>query len=106
MACDLALPAGDHTALWQGIVLDIHGNDQAYDVRLRTTDLTRPWQSFRTQISAAPRWQTLHLPFADFAPHRTQANFEPSRLRRIGILAIGRVFDADVAVAQVGFYRE
>lgn len=90
---------------WRGIALDLRGNGQAYDVRLRTTQLTRPWQSFRTQITAPKNWETLELPFDRFIPHRTDATFDASMLRRVGILAIGRVFDVDVCVAKVRLYR-
>lgn len=86
---------------WNAIALDVHGNDQTYDLRLRTDQLTRPWQSFRCDFFARSGWQTLTFPFADFVAHRTEAQFDPARLRRIGVLGIGREFHADVAVGRV-----
>ncbi len=90
---------------WTGIEFGLLGNDEAYDVRLRTTQLTRPWQSYRSEIVVPARWTITRVPFAGFVPHRTEARFDPSSLRRIGLLAIGRVFEADLAVSYVGFYR-
>ena len=47
----------------------------------------------------------MRLPFAEVTPHKTDAAFDPARLRRIGILAIGREMRAEIAVASVHFYR-
>lgn len=91
---------------WDGIELVACGNGETYDIRLRTDQLTRPWQSFRADFKATSDWQTHRIPFAAFAAHKTEAIFDPSRLRRIGILAIGRIFEAEVAVASIGFYKE
>lgn len=103
MAADL--PPDHGAADFTGIEIDLFGNDELYDLRLRTTDLTRPWQSFRTERVVSPGWTTYRIAFADFAPHRTQEAFRPAHLRRIGVVAIGRRFHADVAVSGVRLYR-
>lgn len=90
---------------WRGLEMDVVGNDEIYDVRLRTDDLTRPWQSFRAQFMATPEWKTVRLPFDGFAAHRTQAPLDLSGLRRIGVLAIGREFEANVAVSAIRLYK-
>ena len=90
---------------WNGFELLICGNDTAYDFRLRTDALRRPWQSFRTDFMAPSTWQTVRLPFDQMIPHKTDAAFDPARLRRIGILAIGRAMRAEIAVAAVHLYR-
>lgn len=87
-----------------GIWLRVTGNGERYNLRLRTDALTRPWQSFRAEFVAPARWDTLQIPFSAFDPHRTTATFDPARLRRVGVLAIGRAFEADVTVAGFGFY--
>lgn len=90
---------------WDGIAIDVCGNAQSYDLRLRTDALNRPWESFRVAFIAPYHWTTLYLPFSSFAAHRTDAAFDPARLRRIGLLAVGRAFEADLCVARIGFYR-
>jgi len=90
---------------WTGIELDVHGNREIYEVRLRTSQLSKPWQSFRAAFQASRHWKTARLPFSDFAPHRHDLLFDPAQLRRIGVLAIGRAFQADVAVAALRLYR-
>jgi len=90
---------------WTGIMIEVRGNGESYEVRLRTSQLTRPWQSYRMGFKAEDQWQTVRFPFAEFAPHRTDLPFDPATLRRIGILAIGRAFEAEVSVASLRLYR-
>lgn len=106
MAFDLAPDGGAVDASdWTGLEIKLRGNDETYDIRLRTAQLARPWQSFRAQIAPTASWRVVRLPFEGFEPHRTDEIFDPAALRRIGVLAIGRVFEADITVASVGFYR-
>lgn len=88
---------------WQGIELDVLGNDEEYGLHLRTADLTRPWQSYRHGFRADPHWRSVRLAFRDFVAHRTDAPLDLRRLRRIGLVAIGRPFFADLAVGGVRF---
>jgi hypothetical protein len=97
MAFDFAQDASDHT----GIALDVCGNGQRYDLRLRTTRLIRAWQSFRCDFTAPAAWTTITVPFAMLVAHRTEAVFDPSELRRVGVVAVGREFAVDVAVSGV-----
>lgn len=96
--------SGINVSEWDGIELTVCGNDQNYDIRLRTDQLTRPWQSFRTDICIQQVWQTVKVPFATFIAHKVDTAFDPKYLRRIGILAIGREFNALVAVSSIRFY--
>ena len=89
---------------WAGIELDLIGNDESYNLHLRTADVARPWQSYRQSFIARPEWQTLRLPFADFEAHRIDAPLDLSTLRRIGVVAIGRAFHADIAIGGVRFH--
>ena len=106
MAFDLADGDAHDASRWDGVWLDVTGNDERYDLRLRTTDLTRAWQSYRAAFVAPKEGARVRIAFADLEAHRTEAAFDPGRLRRIGVLAIGRVFAADVTVRGVGFYRD
>ncbi len=92
-------------SVWSGIEVDIFGNREEYALNLRTTDLTRPWQSYRQTFRAEPRWQTIKLPFKSFVPNRTDIPLDTHRLRRLGIIGIGREFLADISIGGVRFYR-
>ena len=88
-----------------GVRLVVCGNDEEYSVHLRTPDCARPWQSYRAQFIATSGWTTVDLPFAGFRPHRLDAPLDIKRLKRLGLVAIGRAFYADLAVAEIGLFR-
>lgn len=106
MALDLA-PAGrtlDASAC-AGVSLMVRGNGESYGVHLRTPDCVRPWQSYRAAFAAGPAWTTLRLPFDRFEAYRLTVPLDRRHLRRIGLVAIGRAFRADLAVSALSFYR-
>ena len=88
---------------WGGVELDVFGNGEEYNIHLRTEDLTQPWQSYRQNFRAGPQWQTVHFRFEDFVPYRTDIAINIRRLRRVGIVAIGRAFSADVCVGALPY---
>ncbi|MEX0310995.1 MAG: CIA30 family protein [Tateyamaria sp.] len=104
IAFDLANGAPFDASAFSGIEVDVTGNGQTYDLRLRTSQLTRPWQSFRASFVAPADWTTVRFPFDTFEAHRTDAAFDPAQLRRVGVLAIGREITADVSISGVRFY--
>ena len=65
---------------------------------------TVPGKSYRQSFCAPSRWTTVYLPFSEFVPHRTERPLNTARLRRIGLVAIGREFEADVSIADIRFY--
>lgn len=89
---------------YTGLRLTVRGNGEDYSVHLRTPDNSRPWQSYRARFVTGPDWQTIDLPLADFRPYRLETPLDKSRLRRIGLVAIGREFSADLAVCELAFY--
>ncbi len=88
----------------EGIELSVYGNAESYNVHLRTDAMRYPWQSYRASFQANAEWQTLRLPFSEFQAHRVEGEFEPGQVRRIGLVAIGRAFGADLCVAEVSVY--
>jgi hypothetical protein len=105
MGLDLA-PSGGPVGLaaFSGVRLLVRGNGEAYGCHLRTSACLRPWQSYRAAFVAPQEPAVVELPFAGFRPHRVEAPLDPSTLRRLSLVAIGRAFDADLAVAEVRFY--
>ena len=105
MALDLA-PEGQtlNASAYTGVLLVARGNGESYGVHLRTPDCVRPWQSYRAGFIAAPEWREIALPFDRFEPHRLMEPLDVRHLRRLGLVAIGRAFHADLAVSVVGLY--
>ncbi len=102
MALSLA-KSGDtlDASAYRALQITVKGNGEEYGLHLRTTAITRPWQSYRNVFLAPPFWTVIDLPFARFQPHRLSTPFDPSRLTRLGIVAIGRAFSSDIAVSRI-----
>jgi hypothetical protein len=105
MALDFA-PDGAtlDASAYRGLSLEIRGNGESYGLHLRTADCVRPWQSYRAGFIAQPRWRAIKIPFRSFVPHRLTAPLDIRRLRRVGLVAIGRPFEADLAVSALALY--
>jgi Complex I intermediate-associated protein 30 (CIA30) len=101
----LELPALPEGGPWRGIEIDVRGNGHRYGLHLRTRVMTAPWQAWRASFEAGSTWQTVRLPFDAFEPYRTSGALEPATIRRIGVVAIGERFEAEVCVARLAIYR-
>ena len=106
MTADLDDSLRQQLPRFRGLALEVYGNAEHYNVHLRTDTMRYPWQSYRLSFVAEPTWQTIKLPFEDFEPYRTDEALDVSRIRRLGLVAIGRPFAADLCVAEVSFYEE
>ena len=93
--------ASDYT----GVSIVVRGNEEQYSVHIRTPDNKRSWQSYRSHFFSNKDWSVITLPFSSFSPHRLSDPLDISRLRRIGIVAIGKAFYADMAVCEISLYR-
>lgn len=91
---------------YAGVFLEVAGNSESYNLHLRTANLSLPWQSYRATFQATPEWSQVRIPFAEITPHRVTSPFKQSAIRRIGLVAIGREFTADLCVAKVGLYAK
>jgi hypothetical protein len=70
---DLAVPNFLDATGHQGIEFEVIGNNQTYNMHLRTADTTVVWQSYRANFFAASHWHTIHPPFDSFLPYQTDA---------------------------------
>ncbi|MDJ0863136.1 MAG: CIA30 family protein [Gammaproteobacteria bacterium] len=92
---------GNGLAESDGIMIDVSGNAERYNVHLRTTDMRLPWQSYRQSFLAPVRWTRVTLPFADFEPHRISAPLRLNQVVELSLVAIGREFSADLCVSRL-----
>lgn len=105
VALDLAPGGAVDASGWTGIEIDAFGNGEPYNLHLRTSDVIRPWQSYRATFATTGAWRTIRIPFSACTPHRLEVPLDLTQVRRLGIVAIGRAFTADVAIAGLRFYR-
>ena len=91
---------------FKGVRIRVSGNGEEYAVHIRTKYLFLPWQYYSANFVANEDWQFVDLDFSEFS----RSNFyQPSRfssqdIETIGIVAIGRNFDANVNLSLVEFY--
>jgi hypothetical protein len=116
VVCPLGTPSNpefDASAL-AGIELEVQaasGPPGGYAVHLRTTDTRAPWQLYAAILPLEPSdaagspspedWRTVFLPWAAFRPKALRLPLDPGKLRRVGIVAAGAAFEADLAVARL-----
>ena len=89
----------------RGLRLLAQGNGEAYSVHLRTPDTVHPWQSYRANFVADAEWRSIEVPFTEFTPYKLESPLDTRRLKRIGFVAIGRAFTADLNLARLEFYH-
>lgn len=90
---------------FKGIKIEVFGNGEDYNLHLRTKGLWFPWQAYRSSFNTQPKWQNIELPFAEFQAYKTSKSLNTAELRRIGLVAIGKDFTADVCLGAIGFYK-
>ena len=91
---------------FDGVRLIVRGNGEPYNLHLKTRDCTLPWQAYRATFVAGEDWQEVRMPFARFSPSRLSTPLAAGQLTQLGLVAIGRAFQARLCIAQVGWYRE
>jgi hypothetical protein len=105
-ALDIESTEAADASTYTGLLLEVYGNDQEYNLHLRTGDVWLPWQSYRASFRAAGHWHAVRLPFDQFTGYRIGKKLDLKHLKRIGLVAIGRAFTADLCVAEIGLYRD
>lgn len=91
---------------YSGVLLEVYGNGEQYNLHLRTADVWLPWQAYRASFTAPAAWRTLRIPFNAFSGYRIGAALDTSTLERIAVVAIGRAFTADLCLARLALYRD
>lgn len=91
---------------YRGVEIEVAGNNEVYNIHFRTDDLWFPWQSYRYSFTAESDWQTYRIPFSELEKYKTSHSFSQDQIKRIGLVAIGREFQADLYLAAIRFYHE
>ncbi|MCP5246742.1 MAG: CIA30 family protein [Burkholderiales bacterium] len=104
MALDLTNDGAFDASSYTGVEIIVSGNDEHYNVHFRTTDLWLPWQSYRYSFKAVSDWKAIRISFEDIKAYRTTTKFHKDKLKRIGLVATGKEFKADLCVASIKFY--
>ncbi len=89
---------------YTGVEFLVYGNNEDYNVHIRTADCGWYDESYRATFRIKPSWERLRIPWADFTANGVTARLNPARLQRIAILGWMREFTADVALAEAALY--
>jgi len=89
---------------YSGIELLVYGNNEDYNVHMRTADCGWYDQSYRHTFFAKPEWQRVRIPFSEFEANSVTAPFNSARINRIAILGWMREFQADIALSRIALY--
>jgi len=89
---------------YKGVELLVYGNNEDYNLHIRTSDCGWHDESYRTTFFAEPAWQKIRIPWEAFEGNKVAAPLNSSHLQRIAILGWMREFEADVALAKISLY--
>jgi hypothetical protein len=89
---------------YSGLELLVYGNNEDYNVHLRTADCGWYDQSYRYTFFAKPEWQRVRIKWSEFEANSVTAAFNSARINRIAILGWMREFQADIALARLSLY--
>jgi len=89
---------------YKGVELLVYGNNEDYNLHIRTSDCGWHDESYRSTFFAEPAWQKIRIPWEAFEANKVAAPLNSSRVQRIAILGWMREFEADVALAKISLY--
>lgn len=106
MALDLGTRDADFNASgYAGIELLVRGNDEDYNIHVRTADCGWYDESYRATFRAKPEWQQLRFAWTDFEANGVAVPLDAAHVQRIALLGWMREFTADLALAEMALYR-
>ena len=91
---------------YEGIRIKVRGNNENYQLHIRTRLTPAPWQYYSYQFFASAEWQTIDLPLDSFDKSNfyQPKSFNASNIRSIGVVAIGKEYDAQIDLARIELY--
>jgi len=103
-----AKPAGAQkffdVSAFSGIEVLTLGNNQHYNIHIRTIDAGWYDQSYRTTFFAPARWQKHCFTWSDFEANGIDVPMDIGHIQRIGFLGWMRDFKMDLAIGEVAFF--
>lgn len=104
MALSLSDEDSYDASAFTDIVMEVAGNNEDYNMHLRTSSLWFPWQYYRASFNTTFDWQIIRIPFSDLDAYKTSEELSQDKLKRIGLVGIGRDFQVNLFIASIRFY--
>ena len=92
--------------IFNGIKIKVRGNNENYQIFIRTNLTVLPWQYYSSEFYATSQWKEIKLPFSSFKRSNfyQPKNINNTDLRTLGIVAYGKDYSADLNVGLIEFY--
>ena len=89
----------------QGVRLNVRGNGETYDIHIITNDMAYYGDFYSVTFQADSEWKMIDLPFNTFERKRSNnTKLDAQNITRLGIVAYGREYVADISVSTIEFY--
>ena len=89
----------------QGVRLNVRGNGETYEIHITTNDRTYRGDYYSATFKANSDWKMIDLPFNKFKRKRSNnTKLDAQNITRLGIVAYGREYVADISVSTIEFY--
>jgi hypothetical protein len=99
------LSAVDKLPAFDGFYITWRGQAPAVAAHLKTSELPRPWQSYKNTVFPHQDWHTDYWSFAQFSPYRTGIALNLRQVTTFGLLAIGQRGDVELCVRELGLFK-
>ena len=89
----------------QGVRLNVRGNGETYEIHITTNDRTYRGDYYSATFKTNSDWKMIDLPFNTFERKRSNnTKLDAQNITRLGIVAYGREYVADISVSTIEFY--
>jgi len=89
---------------YKGLDLLVYGNNEDYNLHVRTSDCGWHDESYRMTFFAKPEWHRIRIPWDAFEANKVAKPLDSSQLQRVAVLGWMREFQADIALAEISLY--
>jgi len=91
---------------FEGIYFKVFGNNKKYFIHLRTQYTVAPWQYYSFGFEANEEWLEIKVPLEEFKKSNfyQPKSIKKQKIQTIGLVAAFDDFDADICLAEIGFY--
>ena len=92
--------------IFNGIKIKVRGNNENYQIFIRTNRTILPWQYYSSEFYASNQWAEIKLPFSSFKRSNfyQPKNIDNTDIKTLGIVAYGKDYTADLNVGLIEFY--
>ena len=92
--------------VFNGIKIKVRGNNENYQIFIRTNLTVLPLQYYSSEFYASNQWKEIELPFSSFKRSNfyQPKNINNTDIRTLGIVAYGKDYSADLNVGLIEFY--